>query len=224
MHRSNLSSVVPRSPLVSTCKASLRLFLAATYGDGGHLLLGVTATLRPLMKPTIIKKRIKKFIQLQSDQYVKIKCSWQKPRGIDNRVCRRFEGQILTSNTGYGHNKKTKHMLPSGFWQFLVHSVNDLQVLPMSNRSYCAGTAHSVSSHSCKATEERAAQLAFRVTDPNAGLRSEENEETACVHIVFVLTKPYNSVQKSPQTVTVSVTLLSHTVLGLYVLPPELLQ
>ncbi|ELW65719.1 Putative 60S ribosomal protein L32' [Tupaia chinensis] len=43
------------------------------------------AALRPLMKPRIIKKRTKKFIHHQSDRYVKIKCNWQKPRGIDNR-------------------------------------------------------------------------------------------------------------------------------------------
>nr|XP_035960761.1 60S ribosomal protein L32-like [Halichoerus grypus] len=119
------------------------------------------AALRPLVKPKIVKKRTKKFIQHQSNHYVKIKCNWQKPRGIDNRMCRRFKGQILMPNIGYGSNKKTKHMLPSGFRKFLVHNVKELEVLLMGNKSYCAEIAHSVSSKNRKAVVGRAAQLAI---------------------------------------------------------------
>ncbi|XP_032250003.1 60S ribosomal protein L32-like [Phoca vitulina] len=133
------------------------------------------AALRPLVKPKITKKRTKKFIRHQSDCYVKIKLNWQKPRGIDNRVRRRFKGQILMPNIGYGSNKKTKHMLPSGFQKFRVHNVKELEVLLMCNKSYCAETAHNVSSKNRKAIVERAAQLAIRVTNPNARLPSEEN-------------------------------------------------
>ncbi|XP_047616060.1 60S ribosomal protein L32-like [Phacochoerus africanus] len=134
------------------------------------------AALRPLMKPRIIKKRTKKFIRHQSDRCVKIKRNWQKPRGIDNRVWRKFKGQILMPNIGYGSNKKTKHILPSGFRKFLVHNVKELKVLLICNKSYCAEISHNVSSKNRKAIVERAAQLAIRVTNPNTRLRSEENE------------------------------------------------
>nr|XP_048271595.1 60S ribosomal protein L32-like [Myodes glareolus] len=134
------------------------------------------AALWPLVKPKIGKKRTKKFIRHQSDQYVKIKRNWRKPRGIDNRVRRRFKGQILMPNIGYGSNKKTKQMLPSSFRKFLVHNVKELEVPLMCNKSYCAEMAHNVSSKNRKAIVERAAQPAIRVTNPNARLRSEENE------------------------------------------------
>ncbi|XP_041625648.1 60S ribosomal protein L32-like [Vulpes lagopus] len=134
------------------------------------------AALRPLVKPKIVKNRTKKLIQNQSDQYVKIKCNWQKPRGIDNRVRRRFKSQILMLNIGYSRNKKTKNMLPSGFQKFLVHNIKELEVLLMCNESYYAEIDHNVSSKNPKATVERAAQLAIRVTNPNARLHSEENE------------------------------------------------
>ncbi|XP_054565976.1 60S ribosomal protein L32-like [Eptesicus fuscus] len=147
------------------------------------------AALRPLVKPKIVKKRTKKFTRHQSDRYVKIKRNWRKPRGIDNRVRGRFKGQILMPNIGYGSNKKTKHMLPSGFRKFLVHNVKELEALLMCNKSHCAETAHSVSPKSRKATAERAAQRAIRVTNPSARLRSEESEQTDCVHIVYVLIK-----------------------------------
>ncbi|KAL8173736.1 UNVERIFIED_CONTAM: 60S ribosomal protein L32 [Gekko kuhli] len=132
--------------------------------------------LRPLIKPKIVKKRTKKFICHQSNCYVKIKQCWRKPRGIDNSLCRRFRGQILTPNIGYGSNKKTKHMLPSGFRNFLAHNVKELGVLMTSNESYCAQIAHNVSSENQKVIVEMAAQLAIKVTNPNARLCSEENE------------------------------------------------
>merc|ERR1712062_658334 len=47
--------------------------------------------LRPLVKPDIVKKRTKKFIRHQSDRYGKVKTNWRKPKGIDNRVRRRFK-------------------------------------------------------------------------------------------------------------------------------------
>ncbi|XP_054572011.1 60S ribosomal protein L32-like [Eptesicus fuscus] len=134
------------------------------------------AALKPLVKPKIVKKRTKKFIRHQSDRYVKVKRNWQKPGGIDNRVRRRFRGQLLMPSIGYGSNRKTKRMLPSGCRKFLAHSVKELEVLPMCSGSHCAEIAHSVSSKNRKATVERAAQRAIRVTNPNARLRSEESE------------------------------------------------
>ncbi|XP_045146684.1 60S ribosomal protein L32-like [Echinops telfairi] len=133
------------------------------------------AALRPLVKPKIVKQRTKKFIWHQSDHYVKIKRYWRKPRGINNRVRGRFKGQILMPNIGYGSNKKTKHMLPSGFRKFLVHNIKEMEVLLMCNKSSCAEIAHKVSSKNRKAIIERAAQLSIRVTNPNARLCSEEN-------------------------------------------------
>ncbi|XP_070264278.1 large ribosomal subunit protein eL32-like [Myotis yumanensis] len=115
------------------------------------------AALRPLMKPKIVKKRTKKFIRHQSDGYVKIKQNWRKSRGIDYRVWRRFKGQILMPNIGCGSNKKTKHMLPSAFWKFLVHNIKELAVLRLRNKSYCAEIAPNVSSKNRKAIVERAA-------------------------------------------------------------------
>uniref|UniRef100_A0A8C6W195 60S ribosomal protein L32 n=1 Tax=Nannospalax galili TaxID=1026970 RepID=A0A8C6W195_NANGA len=140
------------------------------------------AALRLLVKPKIVKTMTKKFIQHLSDQYVKIKCNWWKPRGVDNRVRRRFKGQSLMSNIVYGSNKKT-----NGFRKFLVHNINQLEVLLMCNKSYCAEIACNVSSKNFKAIIEKAAQLASRVTSPNARLHGEENEWMAHVLLLFVL-------------------------------------
>uniref|UniRef100_A0A182Q4Q1 60S ribosomal protein L32 n=1 Tax=Anopheles farauti TaxID=69004 RepID=A0A182Q4Q1_9DIPT len=131
---------------------------------------------RPAYKPKIVKKRTKKFIRHQSDRYDKLAPNWRKPKGIDNRVRRRFKGQYLMPNIGYGSNKRTRHMLPTGFKKFLVHNVRELEVLMMQNRVYCAEIAHAVSSKKRKAIVERAKQLAIAVTNPNGRLRAQEME------------------------------------------------
>ena len=123
------------------------------------------AVVRPLRKSRIVKKRTKKFIRHQSDRYVKLRPNWRKPKGIDNRVRRRFKGQYLMPNIGYGSAKATKHVCPDGFKKVLVHNVRELEVLLMQNRTFSAEVAHNVSSRKRKEIVERAQQLAIRVTN-----------------------------------------------------------
>merc|ERR1712152_87423 len=120
--------------------------------------------------------RTKRFIRHQSDRYDKVKQNWRKPKGIDNRVRRRFKGVYKMPNIGYGSAKNTRHMLPTGFRKVLVHNVAELEVLMMQNKKFCAEIAHGVSAKNRKTLVERAQQLCIRVTNANARLRSEENE------------------------------------------------
>jgi large subunit ribosomal protein L32e len=39
---------------------------------------------------------------------------------------------------GYGSNKKTRHMMPSGHKAFLVHNTKDVELLLMHNRTFAA--------------------------------------------------------------------------------------
>ena len=77
----------------------------------------------PASRPKIVKKRTKKFIRHQSDRYDKVRKSWRKPKGIDNRVRRRFKGQFKMPNIGYGSSANTRHMLPNGFRKVLVNNI-----------------------------------------------------------------------------------------------------
>merc|ERR1712112_511034 len=135
-----------------------------------------TMAITPASRPKIVKKRTKKFTRHQSDRYDKVKRNWRKPKGIDNRVRRKFKGMYLMPGIGYGSNKLTRHMMPTGFRKVLVHNIKELEVLMMQNKKFCAEIAHGVSSKNRKALVERAQQLAIRVTNPNSKMRSEDNE------------------------------------------------
>eukprot|EP00249_Psilotum_nudum_P000666 c12755_g1_i1 orf=230-631(+) len=131
---------------------------------------------KPLIKPRIIKKRVKKFKRAQSDRKIAVKPNWRRPKGIDSRVRRKFKGCVLMPNIGYGSNKKTRHLLASGLKKFLVHNATEVDILMMHNRKFCGEIAHNVSTLKRKAIVERAAQLNISLTNGTARLRSQEDE------------------------------------------------
>eukprot|EP01039_Chlorochromonas_danica_P008046 gene8046-8876_t len=124
----------------------------------------------------ILKKRTKSFERHQHQQFWRIgRSSWRKQKGIDSRVRRRFKGTIPQPNIGYGSDKKTRNILPNGFYKFVVHNAKELEMLLMHNRKYCAEIAHSVSSRTRKLIVERAEQLNIKVTNATAKLKVVEN-------------------------------------------------
>ncbi|RXW19892.1 hypothetical protein EST38_g5981 [Candolleomyces aberdarensis] len=111
----------------------------------------------------IVKKRTNKFKRHQSDRYHSVKEAWRKPKGIDNRVRRRFKGQTAMP--------KTRHLLPNGLKKFLVSNVRELDLLLMHNKTFAAEIAHNVSSRNRTTILERAKVLNIKVTNPAARLR-----------------------------------------------------
>jgi ribosomal protein L32E len=92
---------------------------------------------QPLKKVKSVKKRTKHFARHQSDRKIAVGESWRRPKGIDNRVRRKYKGIQPMPNVGYGTNAKTRHNLPSGFKKFVVSNVKDLELLMMHSR--CEG-------------------------------------------------------------------------------------
>merc|ERR1712083_371 len=123
------------------------------------------------------KKRNRKFIRHHSQRYDRVPSGWRKPRGIDSALRRRFSGMMTMPSIGFGTNAKPRHCCRDqlGFKKFLVHNVEELNCLMISNRKFAAEIAKGVSSKKRKVIVERAQALNVHVTNASK-LRSEENE------------------------------------------------
>merc|ERR1711925_21596 len=121
----------------------------------------------------VIKKHPKKWFRHQSDRFKCVPSAWRKPKGIDNRVRRRFKGQMVMPSIGFGSNKKTRHMMPSGHKAFLVNNVRDVDLLLMHNKTFAAEISHAVSSRKGIEIVARAKELGVKVTNPKARVTVE---------------------------------------------------
>ncbi|KAL2829219.1 hypothetical protein BDW59DRAFT_178564 [Aspergillus cavernicola] len=139
----------------------------------GILLINCVKMVLAKKHVPIVKKRTKRFFRHQSDRFKCVPESWRKPKGIDNRVRRRFKSNIPMPSIGYGSNKKTKHMMPSGHKAFLVHNAKDVELLLMHNRTYAAEIASAVSSRKRVDIVAKAKALGVKVTNPRGRVTTE---------------------------------------------------
>merc|ERR1711966_219076 len=144
----------------------------------GHFprMVGARSNLRPVVRPKIVKKKSNKFVRFEADMWKRMNPAWRKPHGVDGRFRRHFKGTPKHVKIGYGSNKKTRFLMPDGFLKFVVSNVKELELLLMHNKKYAAEIAHNVSTRKRKAIVERAEQLAIKVTNPDAKLRTEDAE------------------------------------------------
>ena len=116
---------------------------------------------QPLVTIKKVVKRASKFKRDQSDRHMRVGESWRRQKGIDSRTRRKFKGKTVMPNIGYGTNAKHRHVEKDGFRRFLVHNVEELELLLMHNRTYSAEVAHNISTKKRKAIVERAQQVSF---------------------------------------------------------------
>jgi large subunit ribosomal protein L32e len=92
------------------------------------------------------RKRVKKkkpdFVRPESWRYVKLKESWRRPRGLDNKMRRKIKGWPPTVSTGYKGPKDARGLHPSGYREVLVHNAKEIS--EVDPKSEAARIAHTV--------------------------------------------------------------------------------
>ncbi len=78
---------------------------------------------------------------------------------------------------GYGSDKQTRHLRPSGFRTFLITNPKDLELLLMNNRQFAGEIAHELSARKRAAIVRRAAELNVRLTNGKGKVKVEEKKE-----------------------------------------------
>ena len=130
----------------------------------------------PIRTKKIVKKRTQKFLRHKCEEYKRLGKTWRRPRGIDNPIRRRYRSHKTMVKIGFGSDKRTKHLLPSGFKKLLIKSPAELELLMMNNRKYCGELAHNLSRRKKIAIVKRAAELNVYLTNGKGKLKAEEKK------------------------------------------------
>lgn len=122
------------------------------------------------------KGKKKVFKRYHSDRYMRLRTTWRHPRGLDNRVRKRWRGVPEMPNRKYRTPLILKDILPCGLREVLIHNINDLRALTSVNRRYCATIASTVGARSRVEIVNEAKILGIHVTNGMARLMESIQE------------------------------------------------
>ena len=117
------------------------------------------------MAKKLPKKRKKPtFHRPESSRYVRIKQSWRRPKGLDNKVREKRKGWMVAPSIGYRNPRATRGRHPTGLVDVLVHNSADLDGL--NPEIHGVRVAHTVGFRKRLSIRDRADELGLLIFNP----------------------------------------------------------
>jgi len=82
-----------------------------------------------------IKKKKPEFVRQESWRYKRLKESWRRPRGLDNKMRRKIKGWPPTVSGGYRGPKVARGLHPSGYKEVLVYNPEEIKKIDPKNQA-----------------------------------------------------------------------------------------
>ena len=121
-----------------------------------------------------LKARKPEFIRCESLRYVRVKSSWRRPKGIDNKMREKRKGWPKSPNVGYRAPKKVRGLHPSGFQEVIVYRVEDLE--PLNPEEHAVRIAGSVGNKKALEIMDKAEEKGLWILNPRV-VKEEVEEE-----------------------------------------------
>jgi len=118
------------------------------------------------------RKKKPEFRRQESWRYKRVKESWRKPRGLDNKMRKRVKGWPPSPNKGYRDRKSLRGIHPSGFQEAMITSINDLEKVNPEYEAVRIG--HTVGDRKRTEIISKAKEMGIHILNPG---KAEETEE-----------------------------------------------
>lgn len=115
-----------------------------------------------------------KFLRPESWKFQRLKASWRRPHGIDNKIRQQKKGYPPKVKPGYRSPSESRGLHPSGFTEVIIYSPQELALVDRKNQ--IVTIASTIGARKKAKILERASEWAIRVANPGLGPRALEEE------------------------------------------------
>lgn len=114
------------------------------------------------------------FVRQESWRYDKLKPTWRRPRGVDNKMRLQQAGFPPLVKVGYRTPRAVRGLHPSGVLEKLVH--NEAELDGVDPKVYALRIARTVGARKRKAIKVKAGKLGLRILNPGRMGKAEPKQ------------------------------------------------